>query len=43
MNMRFILTEEQRQLQQEIRSYLESRITKELLDELKENPDGGPS
>lgn len=40
--MRFDLTEEQRQLKEEIRSYLDSHITPELLDELKENHDGGP-
>ncbi len=40
--MRFELTEEQKQLKMEIRSYLESRITPELLAEVKENPDGGP-
>lgn len=40
--MRFELTEEQQQLKKEIRSYLESRITPELLAEVKENPDGGP-
>ncbi|GHH96768.1 putative acyl-CoA dehydrogenase [Neobacillus kokaensis] len=40
--MRFDLTEEQQKLKEEIRSYLDSHITKELLDELKENPDGGP-
>lgn len=40
--MRFDLTEEQSQLKQEIRSYLDNQITPELLDELKENPDGGP-
>lgn len=40
--MRFDLTEEQRQLKEEIRSYLDSHITLELLDELKENHDGGP-
>ncbi len=40
--MRFELTEEQQQLKKEIRSYLEERITPELLDELKGNPDGGP-
>ena len=40
--MRFELTEEQKQLKMEIRSYLESRITPELLAEVKDNPDGGP-
>ena len=40
--MRFELTEEQLQLKMEIRSYLESRITPELLAEVKSNPDGGP-
>lgn len=40
--MRFDLTPEQKQLQQEIRSYLEKHVTPELLEEIKENPDGGP-
>lgn len=40
--MRFDLTEEQRQLKYEIRSYLEEHITPELLEEVKENPSGGP-
>src|SRR5699024_12314188 len=38
--MRFELTEEQEQLQQEIRSYLEEQITDELLQEVKTNPYG---
>lgn len=42
IKLRFDLTEEQRQLKEEIRSYLDSHITLELLDELKENHDGGP-
>ncbi|SEN04514.1 Acyl-CoA dehydrogenase [Mesobacillus persicus] len=40
--MRFDLTDEQRQLKEEIRSYLDEHITAELLEELIENPDGGP-
>ncbi|WP_042348705.1 acyl-CoA dehydrogenase family protein [Bacillus massiliigorillae] len=40
--MRFDLTEEQQQLKQEIRTYLETHITPELLEEVKENPEGGP-
>lgn len=40
--MRFDLTEEQQQLKQEIRKYLETHITQELLKEVKENPEGGP-
>lgn len=42
IELRFDLTEEQRQLKEEIRSYLETHIRPELLDELKKNPDGGP-
>jgi len=40
--MRFDLTKEQQQLKQEIRTYLETHITSELLEELKHTPDGGP-
>ena len=40
--MRFDLTEEQQQLKQEIRTYLETHITPELLEEVKEYPEGGP-
>lgn|SRR5699024_4574291 len=40
--MRFDLTEEQQNLQQELRSFIDSNITSELLDELKVQPDGGP-
>ncbi|MBD3107347.1 acyl-CoA dehydrogenase family protein [Bacillus sp. AGMB 02131] len=40
--MRFELTKEQQQLKQEIRTYLETHITPELLEELKHTPDGGP-
>lgn len=38
--MRFELTEEQEQLQQEIRSYLDEQMTDELLEEVKTNPYG---
>ena len=40
--MRFDLSEEQHQLKQEIRSYLDSHITPELLEEVRVTPDGGP-
>lgn len=40
--MRFDLTDEQQQLKQEIRTYLDKHVTPELVEELKGNPDGGP-
>ncbi|MFS0574302.1 acyl-CoA dehydrogenase family protein [Sporosarcina sp. 179-K 3D1 HS] len=40
--MRFDLTEEQQQLKQEIRTYLETHITDELLEEVKTTTQGGP-
>lgn len=40
--MRFDLTEEQKKLKQEIRSYLDTHITDELLEEVRETPQGGP-
>lgn len=40
--MRFELTEEQRNLQQELRLFLDDCITPELLEEQREKPDGGP-
>ena len=39
--MRFDLTDEQQQLKQEIRTYLDKHVTPELVEELKGNPDGG--
>lgn len=40
--MRFDLTEEQQQLKHEIRDYLETHITDELLEEVKTTTQGGP-
>ena len=40
-SMRFDLTEEQQQLKQEIRTYLDKQISPELINELKNDPDGG--
>lgn len=40
--MRFDLTDEQKELKQEIRSYLDRHITAELLEEVREIPQGGP-
>ncbi|WP_042356108.1 acyl-CoA dehydrogenase family protein [Bacillus rubiinfantis] len=42
MQLRFDLTAEQQKLKEDIRSYLDKHITLELLEELKDNPDGGP-
>ncbi|MGM9943834.1 MAG: acyl-CoA dehydrogenase family protein, partial [Lysinibacillus sp.] len=40
--MRFDLTQEQEQLQTELRNYLQEQITEELLEEVKVTPEGGP-
>lgn len=40
--MRFDLTAEQQQLKDEIRNYLEDHISQDMLEELKDTPEGGP-